>query len=221
MNEEFKPILDSFYDPEMQRVSEIYLRKYWLPEEEWLNYWQPLKDSIFCPTSRFLPDLMFNEDFSLKVLLGGIVFGEKYFYVLKKCMIEMGEEEFVIVENDKIRPIIDKGDIPLHMRFKFPVDISWSELSHRNKIQPDIASELFISFNKEFFVFGNSGKWGMYAANDYTDSSIDPAGTPLNIVGCKPESALIFNKYINPSKKDIKKIRNWIPDVYRGLVNLW
>lgn len=48
-------------------------------------------------------------------------------------------------------------------RMKFPVNITWEELTSGNYIS---AVLLEMSYN-EYFVFGNSGSYGKYSANDY------------------------------------------------------
>lgn len=218
MDKKVQKILERFSVPETRNISEEYLKKYWLNEEEWQNYWQPLKDKIFRLESTYLPDMMFKEDFALIALIGGVVFTEDDFKALQNCMLEVGDKWFVIVENQHMQPKFkgDDGEIivdPL-LQFKFPVEISWNELLNGGLL----SMEVFQNACKEFFVFGSSAKWGKYAANEYWDRSVDPAGTPLDIIGFKPALASIFREHFKQLKKEQEEIREWLPQEYKKLI---
>ncbi|MDR0329016.1 MAG: hypothetical protein LBI05_12055 [Planctomycetaceae bacterium] len=87
----------------IQCLSDVYLRKYWLHEEEWQSRWVLLWDHIFCPDAFTLPDMMFREGFMLIAGIGGCAFAEGDFHALQKCMREIGDKEFVMIENGKKR----------------------------------------------------------------------------------------------------------------------
>lgn len=56
-----------------------------------------------------------------------------------------------------------------------------------------ISIELLQAATKVHFIFGNSGTWGRYVANDYVSPSIEPsAHTPLNIMAFKDEFSELF-----------------------------
>lgn len=218
MEKGFHNILELFSEPQTRNISEVYLNKYWLSEEEWQSYWQPLKDEIFPPESICLPDMMFKKDFALIALIGGIVFTEEDFKALQKCMLETKDKWFVLVENKHMQPVItgNNGKIIIHplLRFKFPTEITWDELLNGGLI----SMELFETSYKEFFVFGNSAKWGKYAANEYWDQSVDPAGTPLDIIGFKPECSTVFKEQFEQSEEEQEEIREWLPPKYKEII---
>ena len=66
-----------------------------------------------------------------------------------------------------------------------------------------------MSYN-EYFVFGMSGNYGKYSANDYEYS--------LEIIGFKPELAHIFQGHFRQSKEEQEEIREWLPQKYKGLI---
>lgn len=218
MEKKVQKILERFSVPETRDISEVYLKEYWLNEEEWQSNWQLLKDKIFRKEATCLPDMLFKQDFTLLAFMGGVVFVEDDFKTLQKCMLEAGDEWFVIVENQHMQPKFKGNDgetilDPL-LRFKFPVEISWNELLNGGLL----SMEVFQNACKEFFVFGDSGKWGKYAANEYWDTSVDPAGTPLDIIGFKPELAPIFQEHFKQPKEEQEEIREWLPQEYKKLI---
>jgi len=198
MEKSFQKVLDFFSEPKTQHISEEYLKKYWLDESELRNYWQPLKDKIFCSKSSCLPDVNFET--------------------LQNCMFKAGDKWFVVVENKYTQPVItgNDGQVMAHplLHFKFPIEITWKELLNGGLV----SMELFETSYKEFFVFGNSAKWGKYAANEYWNASADPAGTPLDIIGFKPELAPIFRECFKQSKENQEEIREWLPQKYKKLI---
>ena len=210
-------------------LSRIYLRKYWLSEEEWQNYWVPLGDSIFCPDAFRLPDMMFQEGFILIAGLGGTPFGECDFLALQKCMREVGDKSFVMIENRNVREIGRGNNFP-YLRFKFPVDLTWNELHNEGAKCYNISHEVTWAPGKEYFIFGDSGLWGKYPASQYWDRSIDLSGTPLDITGFKPELASIFKQNFcfdeqmlyyeshlteEEREEDRERLPKWLPLSYK------
>ena len=180
-------------------LSEEYMRKYWLSEDEWQNYWLPLLNSIFCYEDTRLPD--FHEELILMASPGGVPFGEFDFHALQNCMKEVGEKEFVMIENYGV-PWDTSGRALPQLRCKFPVDIAWNEFNPRRmgSIQAPRCAEVtyFLHLGMyEFFIFGDSGLWGKYAACEYHDISINFTGTPLDITGFKAELTPIFKKHFD------------------------
>lgn len=195
-------------DSQVRILSNNFLEKYWLSHDEMSSIWIPIRDKIFCPNSKTLPDLMFNEGFELIAQRGGVLFTKEEYYAFQNCMKIARDKYFVLIENESVRNT--KGDLP-HLRFKFPVDTTWEMLNNGDEYFPDISLELLSIMNKHFFVFGDSGKWGKYAASDYYD-------TPLDIIGFEPGLASVFNTYFKQSKKDQKEVMEWLPLEYRKRV---
>jgi hypothetical protein len=183
-----------------KKLAEEYLQKYWLAKEEYLNVWKPIQDKIFVQ-DKGLPELVYRAEFEMIALRGGCLFLEEDFKQLQKAMQEVGEEYFVIVQHSQ-----DFTDGEPMFRMKFPVNITWEELTSGNYIS---AVLLEMSYN-EYFVFGKSGNWGKYSANDYE--------YPLDIIGFKPELAHIFQEYFRQPKEEQEEIREWLPQEYKELI---
>ncbi len=103
-------------------------------------------------------------------------------------------------------------------RFRFPIEISWEEinLNHKNPKQISFdqhVSDLIIGFFAEtdyFYIFGDSGKWGMYAPNDDIN--------PINVISCAPEYEKAFSQYLfqlHESKNMITQAKEWLPTTYK------
>lgn len=175
-----------------------YLEKYWLPQKEYEKKWKPIQDIIFINQEKSLPELIFSEQYNLLALRGGCLFMEEDFIQLQKCLIALEEKYFVVIENT----FGGKQEEPT-FKMKFPVNITWNELTSGNYI----SSIIFEMYRKEYFVFGESGSWGKYAANDYE--------SPLDLIGFKPELGTIFKEYFQQSQEEQNEIYNWLPKSYK------
>lgn len=183
-----------------KKLAEEYLQKYWLPEQEYLSVWKPIQDRIFVQ-GKILPDLIYHSDFEMIALRGGCLFLEEDFKQLQQAMQEVGDEHFVIIQNT---PDFMDGE-PM-FRMKFPVNITWAELTSGNYIS---AVLLEMDYN-EYYVFSESGSWGKYSASDYEH--------PLDIVVFRPELASIFREQLKQSREEREEIWTWLPQEYKKLV---
>lgn len=181
-------------------LAEKYLQKYWLAEQEYLSVWKPIQDEIFIE-GKSLPDIIYHSEFEIITLRGGCLFVEEDFLQLQKAMQEVGDEFFVVIQHSQ-----DFTEGEPMFRMKFPVNITWEELTSGNYIS---AVLLEMSYN-EYFVFGSKANWGKYSANDYEN--------PLDIVGFKPELAHIFQEQFKQPKDEQEEIREWLPQEYKELL---
>jgi hypothetical protein len=89
-------------------------------------------------------------------------------------------------------------------RMKFPSDICWDELASGN-----FASAILLEMpHKEYFVFGDSGAWGKYVANDFE--------FPLDILGFRREVAELFIDKFKLSEADEREIAQFLPPAYKA-----
>lgn len=181
-------------------LAEKYLQKYWLTEQEYLSTWKPLQENIFIQ-GKNLPDIIYHPEFEIIALRGGCLFMEEDFLQLQKAMQEVGEEYFVIIQHSQ-----DFTEGEPMFRMKFPVNISWEELTSGNYIS---AVFLEMSYN-EYFVFGSKGNWGKYSANDYE--------YPLDIIGFEPELTPVFKEQFKQTKEEQEEVRAMLPQEYKELI---
>lgn len=184
-----------------KKLAEEYLQKYWLPEREYLSIWKLIQDKVFVQ-GKSLPDLIYHPEFEITALRGGCLFLEEDFKQLQKAMQDVGEEYFVIIQHSQG---FTEGE-PM-FRMKFPVNITWEELTSGNYVS---AVLLEMNYN-EYFVFGEKGDWGKYSANDYE--------YPLDIIGFKSELAPVFREHFKQPKKEQEEIRKWLPQEYKELID--
>ena len=183
-----------------KRIAEDYLRKYWLPTNEYQREWKRIQDAIFTNQECGVPQIQFQAGFRIYPLRGGIVFDQEYFEKLRACIEETHDTSFVLVQNlcgkstaGKLRPFM----------MKYPVDISWKEVMSGNYI----SSVLFEWSANEYFIFGDSCKWGEYIASDYVH--------PLNILIFREEYGNIFRGIFKVSREEwIEILENWLPPEY-------
>jgi hypothetical protein len=199
--------LNEFYDNvdlvEVYPESREYLEKYWLAEEEYVSHWQPLQARIFDSKVDFVSvGRIFLPEFKLMSFLGGSTFCEKDLLLLQACMRELGDEYFVVIQNiavscevyEAYKAAYRKEKEQLlgpRLKFKYPVNIEWEEIA-----TGDFPTDFMLCVVgcREFYVFGESGLWGKYAANDYVAWDIYPPGGPLDILGFKASCAELFQK---------------------------
>lgn len=182
-----------------RRCAEAFLNKYYLAEDEYNNIWQPKQKQIFL--DNFLPDLIYTEGYEMLALRGGCLFVEDDFKQFQQLMQDTGDEYFVVIQHSQE---YTKGE-PM-FRMKFPMCISWQELLSGNYI----SAILFEMPYNEYFVFGDSGIWGKYSANDYIH--------PLDIIGFKPGYASLFHKNFATSREEHDEIHEWLPRAYKKLI---
>jgi len=201
-------------DSRIRLLSEKYIETYWLSNNEMADYWLSIKDRVFRPDSKDLPHLMFNEDFELISQIGGDLFTKEEYHNLQQCMKAAGDRYFVLIENEFVRDT--KNYFP-HLRYKFPVDTTWEMLNNGSEEFLDISYETLFVDGKNFFVFGDSGKWGKYSA--YGKSSLsNHIDTPVDIIGFKPELAPVFQEYFKQPEEDIEEIWERLPESYKTLI---
>jgi hypothetical protein len=209
MEKSIQEILELYSEFQVRAKSQRFLEKFWLRDEEITNDWGAVKNAVFSKSFKQLPDVLFNEGFEMIAQRGGTLFIEAEYLLLQECMKAAGEKFFCVVENRFIREKAD-NDMP-YLQFKFPICTTWTELNNGDENYPDIAYDLLWVMNKEFFVFGDSGKWGKYAACDYYDS-------PLDIIGYKQDLVSIFRERFKQSKEDQEEILEWLPQQYKELI---
>ena len=96
------------------------------------------------------------------------------------------------------------------------ISTEWRDIDRSDKTKIDegegISYEMFLRPVRNYYIFGDSGNWGQYSANDYK--------TPLDILIFKPEYASIFKEQFKQSKKEQREIKKWLPPKYRELIKL-
>jgi hypothetical protein len=181
--------------------AEVYLGKYWLDSNEFNKVWLPVMGQVFASEPEELPDMMFKPGFQLIPQLGGAVFIKEDFDLLQECMKETNDTHFVIIEN-AVKRTSPPEDPPFRM--KYPSNITWAEVMSGNYI----SSMIFEASMKSYFIFGDSGLWGKYAATDYY--------LPVDIIGFKLEYAQVFtDKFKVPSGEDQQEIMQCLKPEYQ------
>lgn len=177
-----------------------YLEKYWLSNEEYLSTWRNIQQNIFI-TNKSLPHLIYKDNFNIIALQGGCLFLEKDFLQLQKILLNIGEKYFVVIQNNQE---FTKGE-PM-FKMKFPVNITWKEMISGGAI----SAVLINMFYNEYYIFGESGKWGKYIASDYD--------YPIDLFGFTQELTPIFEKFLSQTKDEQIELWKWLPKEYKNRV---
>jgi hypothetical protein len=177
---------------------EPYLDKYWLDADELREVWLPKRDRAFNREFREFPDRVFNEDFGLIIQKGGCLLYEDEYVKFQSCMKSIGEKSFVIVEDfDENNPPHASGP---PYRFRYPIDITWKEMTSGG--EDSIVWPVFFSTFRNYFVFGDSGEWGMYAGDDYE--------WPLKIIGFDKKYSKLFRDSFPVPDDHIEDLKQWM-----------
>ena len=181
-----------------RQVAENYLEHYWLFSAEYESTWKQVQERVFTNQAVGLPEMVFTSGYELQASRGGCLFVQEEFLRLQECAQAISEKSLFVIENTfggRVKEPI--------FRLKFPTGISWGELTSGN-----FASAILLEMpHKEYFVFGESGNWGKYIANDYR--------FPLDILGFKREVASVFGNKFRPSEAEEREIAQFLPPAYR------
>jgi len=196
-----------------------YLNKYGISNASYQNEWRLLHGSIFDLNKR-LPDMIFKKDFEYISLLGSVIFEEIDFEFLKSCIQRIGDKYLLVIQDNYGMPPPLKDNT---LKMKFLSSINWAELISGNFI----SVALFEASENDYYVFGDSGEWGMYVASTYVNEAVNMAGTPIRIIGFDPKHRSTFRAafeipegeycenidYIAAEERP--DLKDWVPKSYR------
>ena len=140
-----------------------YIQRYWLTDEEFTDIWEKRLDSIFKRPVDY-PDNIYMAGFDSLKLVGGQLFEKEEFEHLKQLMKYAGDKHFVICADWGHYPIheVEAPDVP-PVRLRYPSDVEWEQM---NPDDGPISQLVFRDVVMDAFVFGDSGKWGLYSGGD-------------------------------------------------------
>jgi hypothetical protein len=183
-----------------------YLDKYWLDKQELDQTWSGIKNTIFKGNFWSFPKDIFRDDFKTIILNGGSLFYQEYYDQLQSCITKTGDNFFVVIEdyNEHNPP----GNLPPRrglidwppLRFKYPINISYDKMLSGEFV----SEELIMMSHRNYFVFGDSGQWGIYA----NDESV----RPLHIIGFKNRFSELFGTQFIVPKEDKEYIDWWLQE---------
>lgn len=205
---EYQKQLDMYHEENTKDKTEAFFEKFWLYDDDLKKNWLSLKENIFHEGFKKFPDFLFKKKYQFLLLGGGILFDESDFKALQSCMLDMKENFFVIIqnydENDPPRSYVGNNEFidMLPLRFKFPTNITWDELMDGGFV----STELFDMPHNEYFVFGDSGKWGKYSANDYIH--------PTDVIGFQPNYKNIFLEKFKDFTDEQDEVKKHLPSYY-------
>lgn len=197
--EDFQGLLEAYSFPKSYGRTKGYLKNYWLSKNEYLEKWESIQSKIFSLNTAF-PEMVFRSGLIILARKGGVLFEKTDFELLQECL-SMTKDRFIFIieDYDEVHPPHDSGP---GLRFKYPFDIRWDEMN----IEEGLSYELFKRPIRNYYVFGDSGKWGKYVAND--------SKFPLEIFGFHKDYESIFFEKFKNSKKEMKELVGWLPDPY-------
>lgn len=212
--DEYKTIVEKYYDTDDKALADEYCKKFWLDSGEYKKDWKPIQDTIFNSSAKSISDGVIKTGFFIIPFIGGGVFSEEEFVLWKECMQHVGDSEFVVVQSRMrdagIRVWDNKKqqykDDHWH-HFKFSVDVTWKEITSGGIF----SEEMICSPMREWFIFGDSGMWGRYDANEHD--------SPIDIIGVHPTYEDFFSSKLQLDEKFKNDVKKYIPDVYKKWID--
>jgi hypothetical protein len=209
---EYQPILNKFSNGAFSIITrkeystippEVYeyLAKYWLHKSEFEKNWLPIKNSIFKGDFKSFPHV-FKDEFETIFEIGGSVINTPdYYNRMQVCMNASGDQHFVFVQ-DLEKPVdLPPGTYTIdwpRASFKYPVKISYEKILSGEFL----TDERMQMGDINYFVYGDSGNWGIYAGDDLF--------FPLHIIGFKKEFSELFRSQFPVPTADIDTVKEWI-----------
>lgn len=150
-----------------------FVQKYTLDEPTYLKEWLPIQEQVFCVSRDVMspivpPNQVFRQGMQFLFMRGGAPFTSRDLECLNTFLESAREDYFVIVEN------IGSTGLPAEHRYVFPKGISWE--SYTSGGETTIPLTIFL--DRDLFVFGPSGRWGIYCSE----------GLSIDIVGIRDHS---------------------------------
>lgn len=181
-----------------EEAASRYLEKYWLLEAEYESVWQPIARQVFTDANG-LPGMVFQPHLLLNVQMGGCLFLKSDFQALRSAALAAGDRYILVTQ----LPGKERADEPM-FRMKYPADISWEELVSGNYISA-VLTEMP---SHEYYVFGDTGTWGKYAASE--------ADHPVDILGYAPHFKTVFDaSFPRSSEEDDQRVAS-LPPAYQA-----
>lgn len=178
--------------------AERYCNAYWLSETEFESQYRRTFEHIFTSNTASPPNPLFKDQYVLVARRGGSLFTQKDFEAFVTLVRSLGDSRFVVVQNPAT--IID-GLPPL--QFSFPSSMSWAQMTSGGCL----SAVLLEMPHQEYFVFGRSPRWGLYAASDHA--------MPINVFGSDPVLAKRFAAALPIDDAEREELRSrWIPEAY-------
>lgn len=175
-----------------------FMSKYWLSSEKELEAVSMRIEEMFNNSSSTFPELQFNNDYNLIFLPGACLLTKEDFVLLQTIMSVFGDEHFYIIQNQSM---LENGEPSFRM--KFPSNITWAELMSGNCI----SSALFELIHNDYFVIGQSNKWGKYSATDYI--------WPMDVYGIRANEPVDIAHLFDVERINREDVYGWLPNDFK------
>ena len=179
----FQALLDKRSWLPSRQLSEAYLDAFWLSPQE-LSRYNEARCRVF-PEKHFVSDrTSFNPRFDVFRTIGGCTLYKELYEVLQKFMGGVGDQVLIMEQDGVENTLMDDGEPFFNLRY--PVTTKWEQMHVKNE---GISEVMFGFAFRQFFVYGNSGMWGLYAGNDWL--------APLNYWVFAPQLRSMFLELLN------------------------
>lgn len=156
------------------------LERYWIDDLEWAEEWQPRKDRVFQRLTLEemwqAPEKAFPSDWSVKGYdVYEPFYDETAYERMRRCLLELGEKEMVMME--------EYPEGPFPVRLRIPLSMSWSDILRGGYLLLSIMRQDY----GNYMIFGRLPIWGRYVALESNNG--------LDLLGFDSEHASMFSFY--------------------------
>lgn len=148
--------------------AERFLNRYAIDDDFKIRECKRCMEKVFVwPTNKLFyiesdsPQKLFIHSFHLFAHLSTPLFTKEHFKLIQDVGKAIGDKWLYIIEE------CDKRNDAIAFKLQFPIDVNWDELTDGGFI----SDVLLNMFHNNYFLFGDSGKWGRWC--DYENSWMD------------------------------------------------
>jgi hypothetical protein len=191
----------------------LFLQKYYMDDVEYEGKCMQAMRKVFAnnPESFFdiryktIQDLLSNQSHYFSYQSSPLFWKESYELIQAIC-VKYGDRYIYILEEERCETAPEAA-----FKLKIPVNHSWEMLANGGCI----ANVLFNMFQNNYYVFGDSGKWGKWC--DYDNDFID-----YEVFAYKYETPQIaaYKDYFAITEEDYKSLNMVPPNLRGGLWNI-
>lgn len=203
-NDEYYFTYSHLGDAELKRwgdaeVARIYLEKYFISPDNFQETWGSTQEELFDPATRNLDRLVFRKSTAVFPQIGGVALTSSSLKEIKLVMQEAGDKEFVLISSAESQ----NRSETLILRMKYPITVSWEEVMSGGFI----STVLFEMGHNDYFIFGKSGLWARYVANDYE--------IPIDLFSVDDSLVSAVKQYFQLAEIQAEQLKPVIPDYYK------
>jgi len=155
---EYDQLKAKYAFPATSHLTDAYLDSFYLSNADYQRQYLSIQERVFCKPNLTEDDCIFFPSFKTYQYGASLVFTRKKYELLQKLLSQTTDSSILLIEDDATLPSAHLIKLIINK------NCNWINLSVKDE---GICYEVFGRPVRNYFVYGNSGTWGMYNANDW------------------------------------------------------